>query len=187
MFHRLGPRRSTERMLRYGVLVAIVIVAASATTLALRREADTRPSQISAAGSCKDESPPQVDGSCRDDAAEKTRSIQGASLGRAGKMGVSTVAAPVDIPTTKPSEATEASAALPPGALEHGSASPPAPQRATPSAQSAGTKVRTVSPRARAEAPRRAQPAETRSTLGLGLAPRERSYTGADRSFDAVH
>jgi hypothetical protein len=186
MFHRLAPRRSSARLLHFLTLGAIIVMIATAIAFAL--QTDGAPSQVSDARSCGNESWPYRDGSCRDDAAERSRSIRLVSPDRIQKTTVYTPAARVEIPAASPSQAAEP--VLPaPAAIEDSANLPPLlPEEATPLARSI---TPAVSPRARAETPRRGRSKNAERQPGLelepGLAPREKSFTGAGGSFDAVH
>jgi hypothetical protein len=106
------------------------------------------------------------------------------------------VAAAVGIPTMTVSEAAE-SVGQATAAGENGFASEPTAETAAPFVPSHARKVRAVSPRtvspravsprARAEMPRAVKRTTERTAFEFGLAPLEKSFTGAGRAFDAVH
>jgi hypothetical protein len=76
-----------------------------------------------------------------------------------------------------------------PEPAEHAATVGQSPHQDAPVARSHGPKPRGLSPRTRAEMrPHfRDTPAREPRTLGLGLAPGTKSYTGAGGGFDAVH
>jgi uncharacterized membrane protein YraQ (UPF0718 family) len=96
------------------------------------------------------------------------------------------IAAAVGIPTMTVSEAAE-SVGQATAAGENGFASEPTAETAAPFVPSHARKVRAVSPRARAEMPRAVKRTTERTAFEFGLAPLEKSFTGAGRAFDAVH
>jgi hypothetical protein len=186
MFHRLRPSPPSARLLHFATLAAIIVMIASATAFALR-PGDGPRAQVSDARSCGVESWPYRDDSCGDDAAEQNRSIRLVSPDRIQKKTVYTTAARVETPTETPSQAVEPVLPAAPAVTESAFL-PPSEEEATPLARSMSSKTPAVSPKARAQAPRaRTRNAESQPALGLGLAPREKSYTGAGASFDAVH
>ena len=95
------------------------------------------------------------------------------------------VLAPVETPVLAPVQ----SVAQEPEPAERGATVGQSPPHDAPVARSQGPKPRAVSPRARAEMrPHfRDTPAREPRTLGFGLAPGTKSYTGAGGGFDAVH
>jgi hypothetical protein len=186
MFHRLAPSPHSARLLHFATLAAIIVMIATAVAFALQA-GDGAPTQATDATSCGNETWPYRDGGCRDDTAEKSRSIRLVSPDRIQKTTVYTSAARVDSVSDAPAPAAEP--AVPTSTEPEEEAVLPPAEEPTPSAASTTLKVPAVSPRARAQAPRRirSRHPETRPTLGLGLAPRDKSYLGAGGGFDAVH
>jgi hypothetical protein len=186
MFHRLAPRPPSARFLHFATLAAIIVMIGTAISFAVQT-GDGQPAQVSDGRSCEAETWPYRDDSCRDEAAEKNRSIRLVSPDRIQKKTVYTPASRVEVPIVTPSEAAEP--ITPPPAVEESVVLPPPAEEAPPLSRSMSSKSPAVSPRARAEAPRRARNknAEHQPALGLGLAPRGKSYTGAGGGFDAVH
>jgi hypothetical protein len=99
-----------------------------------------------------------------------------------------TASAPVEMPKTLSNPAFE-TVLQPPATPEDVTISPSVNNRALQ--QSVGSKHRVISSRARAEVPFRSRDRNAARRpargLGLGLAPREQSFTGARATFDAVH
>jgi hypothetical protein len=187
MFHRLAPSPPSARLLHFATLAALVVTIAAAIAFALHA-GDGLPSQVSQARSCGSESWPYRDDNCRDDATEQNRSIRLVSPDRIQKNTVYTTAARVEGPIVTPSQAAEPDLP-PPAPVEATAVLPPIAQEdATPLASSMRSKNPAVSPKARAQAPRgRNKNVDAQPALGLGLAPRDKSYTGAGATFDAVH
>jgi hypothetical protein len=118
--------------------------------------------------------------------------LQPAGLRPSGRISPdsqkSTASAPVEMPKALPNQAFE-TVLQPPATPEDVTLSPSVNNRALQ--QSVGSKHRAISSRARAEVPYRSRDRNAARrparSLGLGLAPREQSFTGARGTFDAVH
>lgn len=118
--------------------------------------------------------------------------LESGSFGPAGRISPdgqkSTTSVPVEMPKALPNQAFETvlqPLATPEDVTMSPSVNNPAPRK------SLGSKHRAVSSNARAEVPvrgryRNAARRPARG-FGLGLAPREQSFTGARATFDAVH
>jgi hypothetical protein len=190
-----GARPSLLHSLYFLTLAAVVAAIAAAITLVLWLESEAQLSLVPATRpetSCGQESWPYIDLRCRDAAAEDRRRIRLISTDRIDKTTVDTVAASAPVATVAPIETVEpiesSSVSAPPAAPETGVVPQPSFTPAEPVERTAPQKTREVSPKARAEVrPRiRVRNGEHESAPGFGMA-REKSYTGAGNSFDAVH
>ena len=159
MFHRVMLRRRLTLLKRLGALAGFVMVIGTTMTLALQLAADSRFWQVSDVG--------------------KKRAVRVVPPDRIEKATVPAVWAPIG--TVAPAETAPE--------VENSATTGLSSEDAKPVARSAAPMPRAVSPRTRAEVPPRFRnrPAEPQPTIGLGLAPREKNYTGAGRAFDAVH
>jgi hypothetical protein len=182
MFHRLSPSPPSARLLHFGTFTAIIVIIATAVAFALQLD-DGGPAQASDATSCGTESWPYRD--CGNDAAEQSRSIRLISSDRIQKTTVYTTAARVETSVAAPIAVVEP--VLPEPAVEKAAVPPHVIGEAPLLTHSISTKIRAVSPRARAEAPRRARERIAEQQPAPSYASREKSYTGAGSSFDAVH
>jgi hypothetical protein len=181
MFHRLAPSPSS-RLLHFGTFTAIIVIIATAVAFALQLD-DGRPAQASDATSCGAESWPYRD--CGNDAAEQGRSIRLISSDRIQKTTVYTTAARVETSVAAPVAVVEP--VLPEPAVEKAAVPPYVVEEASLLTHSIGTKIREVSPRARAETPRRARDRIAEQQPAPGFVSREKSHTGVGGGFDAVH
>jgi hypothetical protein len=177
----------SDRLLHFWTLGAIIVMIAIVITFPLQ-PANVLPSRLWDAGSCGNNGWPYAERSCRDDAAGKNRSIRLVSPDRIPKTTIYTAAARVEIPTVTPSQAVEPVLQAP-AAVNESAFLPPSAEHAAPLAPSVSSKIPVVSPRARAEMPPsgRNKSGERQPALALELAPREKSFTGAGATFDAVH
>jgi hypothetical protein len=182
MLYRQVSRQSSEGYLYFATIAALGAIVVVAIALALPSIGDTEPDRVSAEETCATESWPY--GDCGSDAGNK-RSIRLVSPDRIEKRRVYTSAAAIPIPPTPepvepipPAQPVAAAESSGPGSTEHTDPEPPSIDE-----------VRSVTPRARAQAPPRRKPrsVQRERTLGLGLAPQGKSYTGAGGGFDAVH
>jgi hypothetical protein len=94
--------------------------------------------------------------------------------------------APIFVPVETLAVAPVQTVAQEPEPVEPSATVGQSPHHDAPVARSHGPKPRAISPRARAEVPPSLRDGR-RPNLGFGLAPGEKSYTGAGRAFDAVH
>jgi hypothetical protein len=175
MFNRIGLRPSSECLLYLGTWAAVlvaVVTAVTAMNFALRSGADaTRPQSAETGVELCAESGPFVQVGCRDKPADQRRTIRVISTDRVERSGPESGAVPAT-----PADQTEPPPAVqPPASVEHSAVWQPPAAEAEPVAPAA--------------APR--EHAQVRPRKGRASArPRsrqERSFTGARRSFDAVH
>jgi type IV secretory pathway VirB10-like protein len=178
MFNRIGLRPSSECLLYLGTWAAVIVAVVTAVTamnFALRSGTDaTRPQSAETGVALCAESGPFVPLGCRDKPADQRRTIRTISTDRVERSGLESGAAPVT-PAT-PADQTEPPPAVQPATpVEHSAVSQPPAAEAEPVAPAA--------------APR--EDAEVRPRKGRASARQrgrqERSFTGARRSFDAVH
>jgi hypothetical protein len=181
MFHRLAPSASS-RLLHFGTFTAIIVIIATAVAFAWQLD-DGRPAQASDATSCGAESWPYRD--CGNDAAEQGRSIRLISSDRIQKTTVYTTAARVETLPADPIAVVQPVLLEP--AVEKAALPPHVVEEAPLHTHSISRKIRAVSPRARAEAPRGARDRVAEQQPAPSFASREKSYTGAGGGFDAVH
>jgi len=182
MFHRLSPSPLSARLLHFGTFTAIIVIIATAVAFALQLD-DGRPAQASDATSCGAESWPYRD--CGNDAVEQGRSIRLISSDRIQKTTVYTTAARVETSVAAPIAVVEPVSPEP--VIEKAAVPPQVVDEAPPLTHSISTKIREVSPRARAEAPRRARDRIAEQQPAPSFVSREKSHTGAGSGFDAVH
>ena len=157
MYHRLARRRLLAPLQYLGAFAGIVVVLGTTLALTLQLAAGVQSSQ-----------------------AVAKRPIPAVSHKAA-------VLAPVETPALAPVQAVAQEPE--PEPAERSATVGQSPHHDAPVARSHGPKPRAVGPRARAEMrPHfRDTPAREPRTLGFGLAPGTKSYTGAGGGFDAVH
>jgi hypothetical protein len=177
MFSRLAPRPCPECVLYLGTFAGVfvaIVMAIAAITFAWQPGTDAPLAHTAETGPeiCGNNWP-SADPGCRDKSADTQRSQQPIPTGRIEKTGPEAVAAPAI-----PAEAVEtASVSQPATSTEPSAVAPPPIANVGPDAS-------TVAPSDQAGA-RSRKNAERRSARER--IRRERSFTGAGRTFDAVH
>jgi hypothetical protein len=167
--------------IRAAIIVSIAIAIMCAVQLAY-----VPYTQLTDAVSCASGIWPYVPDSC-DPAVEKNQTS--VSLERPERSTSSTAPDPVESSIGAANQAAETELQTP--TTVEDSTIPPTDRHAARLQQSASSKLSAVSRKARAEVHfqdrHRSAAHRPARRLGLGLAPREKSFTGAGASFDAVH
>lgn len=185
MFHSLTRRGPSEPLLHYGTVAALGATIVIAFAFAMQPESSEQSHPLAAASSCSNDSWPYIGGNCAAAVAGEMRSIRLVAPDRIGKTSVYTTAA-APLPAKEPVKTTIAPIApvQPESAIAQ---SAPTIAEEDPPAAPSMEMVRSVTPRARAQARPRPRSPERPRTPGLGPTPSEKSHTGAGGSFDAVH
>jgi hypothetical protein len=194
-------RAGSDRLLHFWTLGAIIVMIATAITLAFWSKTDAHSSQVSNAGSeisCGDESWPYGDLRCREDSAENKRRIRLITTDRIKKTSVNTVTRPVEIPIVSLSDTVENIAvSRSSAAVDDSLVLKPMPARAAAILPGADAHAQVPSPSSRAQVRSRARNttapgrsggnAERQPVAELASVPRGHGFTGGGRAFDAVH